>query len=501
MPADPPPAAAPSPPPPLSLVLVGTIIHSLGLREGLAILNPGVLGVAADGRGTVVFCHALSQTPSTSPVSREEAIAAAIARLRHEWSFDDGVVTVLRKGQFVIPGFVDTHIHAPQYVFSGTGLDLPLLEWLNKYTFPRESKFSDDTYAKASYRRAVTRSLRNGTTTACYYATIHLSASKILVDVVEALGQRAFVGKVNMDRNSPDYYSETTETSFQETVEFVDYTLAKQSPLVTPVLTPRFAPSCTPELMEKLGALARDRGGLPIQSHLSENRGEIEWVKQLHPECDSYAAVYAHFGLLTDRAVMAHCIHLSPQERALLRDTGAAVSHCPNSNFSLESGVCNVRRLLDEGVKVALGTDVAGGYNPSMLDAFRMAVVASKVTAARSKEPPKTAAAAAVEGGEGKHYAALTSHEAFYLATLAGAHAMGQQDRIGNFAVGKEFDALLVDVGDDVVAAAADEEGGATLHAPVDVFPHDEVESMFEKFMYLGDDRNIVRIWVRGKEV
>jgi guanine deaminase len=369
--------------------------------------------------------------------------------------------------EFIIPGFVDTHIHAPQYTFTGTGYDKPLLEWLNTYTFPQESKFSDIIHAKNAYTKVVKKTLSCGTTTACYFATIHLDASKILVDVLASQKQRAFVGKVNMDRNSPDYYIENMMDSIRDTQDFVNYTLAQNNQLITPIITPRFVPTCTSELMHKLGEIAQTHN-LPIQSHVSENKSEIDWVKSLHPECDSYSSVYLNHNLLNSRTVMAHCIHLTDKERALFKEHNVGISHCANSNFSLVSGVLNARRLLNEGhVKIGLGTDVGGGYSPSILDAIRQAIIASKTIYIQDSS-----------------YTPLNIKEAFYMATLGGATVLGRDSRIGNFIVGKAFDALRIKV--DTV---------------IDVFPHDDLTSLFEKFLFLGDDRNIKSVFVNGEQI
>ncbi|KAI8851854.1 hypothetical protein BC829DRAFT_424950 [Chytridium lagenaria] len=449
-------------------VFVGAIIHSL-VRTAVDIIPLGVLGV--DSEGKIAFVE---------KVDEKSRLEEVLENLSAQYSFQIDSVIKLSPSQFLIPGLIDTHIHAPQYVFTGTGTDLPLLEWLQKYTFPRESAFQDVQYARGAYARAVSRSARCGTTTACYYGTLHLEASKILVDVVHAIGQRAFVGKVNMDRNSPEYYTETTQSSMKDTEQFVDYVASVQSSKITPVLTPRFVPSCTPELMAYLGDLALERN-LPIQSHLSENRNEIKWVSELHPDITTYTGVYKQYGLLNNRSVMAHCIHLSAEERKMMRETGAGVSHCPTSNFSLVSGVLNVRRLLDESVKVGLGTDVAGGYSPSILDTIRHAIVASKVVAARSQET-----------ADGDIFEPLSYAEAFYLATVG--------DRVGNFVKGKEFDALLVDLSAGLQGEIIDL-SNATNGGPLDIFPHDDITTAFEKFIFLGDDRNISQVWVQGKRL
>ena len=282
-----------------------------------------------------------------------------------------------------------------------------------------------------------------------------------------------------MDRNSPATYMETTEESLKDTNDVADF--IEQLPTkgrIKPIITPRFAASCTSNLMRGLADIAKKRD-LPIQTHLSESRAEIEMVETLHPECSSYTAVYADHGLLTDKTVLAHCVHLSASERKLVRDTNAGVAHCPNSNFSILSGVCNVRRLLQEGIKVGLGTDVAGGYSASMMDAMRQAIIASKVTFMNSRDVP--------EDGR-KPWQPLTLGEVLYLATLGGAEVLGIDGDVGNFEVGKEFDALLVDLAPS---------GGRC----VDLFGHDTLLDSIEKFVYNGDDRNIAKVWVGGRQV
>lgn len=380
-----------------------------------------------------------------------------------------GVDLIDASGKFVTPGLVDTHCHGPQYRNSGTGTDLPLLKWLEKYTFPTEAKFCDVAFARDVYGKVVRRSLLNGTTTCCYFATIHPDATCVFADIVKAAGQRAFVGKVCMDRNSPPTYIEPSPAqSLADTVRVVDYIEQLQCPTVQAVLTPRFVPTCSSELMHGLGAIARERRVF-VQSHISENVDEIKWVSDLHPDCPSYTDVYHRHGLLNDRSVMAHAIYLSDEELALFRSTGAAISHCPNSNFTICSGVLDVRRVLDAGVKLGLGTDVSGGYAPSMWDAIRMAIVASSVHSVSGKRP------------EPLGYA-----EAFHLATLGGARALALGDEIGSLDVGKQFDALLIDP--------------AAPGSPIDLFDGLTTSELFQKIVFLCDDRNIERVFVCGVE-
>ncbi|KAJ3261150.1 hypothetical protein HK103_006459 [Boothiomyces macroporosus] len=339
-------------------------------------------------------------------------------------------VLILSESQFLIPGLVDTHIHGPQYVFTGTGYDLTLLKWLETYTFPKEAEFKSVDHASDVYSKVVGKSLKN-----------------FVKHLVENIA----------------------------------------SPLVTPCITPRFVPSCTSELMEELGNIA-EKYNLPIQSHISENIGEIQWVKELHPDCDSYSHVYDKYKLMTNKTVMAHCVHLTPQERKLFKEKGVGISHCPNSNFCLHSGVLNVRRLINEGFeKIGLGTDVAGGYSPSIMDAMRQALISSKVIHIDS------------HAGEDEKYPALNFANVFYLATLGGAKVMDLDKKIGNFIVGKEFDALVVDISSQMgKPLLLSDNPGSSL---VDQFKHDDHMSLFEKFIYLGDDRNFERMYVGGKRV
>jgi len=230
-------------------------------------------------------------------------------------------------------------------------------------------------------------------------------------------------------------------------------------------------PTCSSQLMRALGELAKEFDA-PIQSHLSENIPEVAWVSKLHPDQTSYAGVYDAHGLLTARTIMAHCVHLKDEELRLLAERRTSVAHCPNSNFSLTSGVLNVRKVQSFGIVVGLGTDVSGGYSPSMLDAMRQAIIASKVThfADSSRAP-------------------LDYQEAFYLATRGGAAALGLDKSVGWFRNGLDFDALLVDC------------KGVCQNPPFDIYEGDSVEDMVSKFVFLGDDRNISEVYVAGKRI
>ncbi|NXV97939.1 GUAD deaminase, partial [Calonectris borealis] len=336
-------------------------------------------------------------------------------QLAKKWGFKTSDIRELSSHEFFMPGMVDTHIHAPQYSFTGTRVDLPLLQWLTTYTFPTEAKYKDSDFAEEVYTRVVRRTLKNGTTTACYFATIYTDTSLLLAEIIDKFGQRAFVGKVCMDMNdSVPQYKEITADSVQETER------------VQPVITPRFGPSCTEDLLCALGDLAQARD-LHVQSHISENEEELKLVENMFPAYQNYTELYDKNKLLTSKTVMAHACYLSEEELKLFSLRGAAISHCPNSNFSLRSGVLNVQKVLKHNVKLGLGTDVAGGYSASMLDAIRKTMMASN-----SLQINKV------------NETGLTLEEAFQLATLGGSQALGLDDVIGNFEVGKEFDALLI---------------------------------------------------------
>mmetsp|Transcript_20571 Transcript_20571/g.55431 ORF Transcript_20571/g.55431 Transcript_20571/m.55431 type:complete len:530 (+) Transcript_20571:52-1641(+) len=468
--------------PPLehTLAFSGTYVRTPSLGE-LSISSSKGLILVDERTGAIAAITDLADESPTADAARAHLERLPAAR-----------VTTLGTAQFMMPGFVDGHAHAPQYAFHGTGLDLPLLDWLERYTFPTESKFKDVEYAKRIYASAVARHLRHGTTTCSYFGTIHREATEELVRQVRLAGQRAHVGKVSMDRNSPANYIEpSAKVAAQEAVLFVDNVLAsrkreepghsKRPALVTPAVIPRFAPSCTPELMQELGQLSRRGDGtgtkLPVHTHLSENASECAWVAEMHPEASCYADVYKQCGLLHDKAYFAHCCHCNKTERDMLHQHGAGVVHCAASNFLVGGALCNVRRWLEEGVTVGLGTDVSGGWSASMLDAIRQTVITSNLV---SRTPD--------EDDPGRKWKPLTWQEALYLATQGGANVLGLGDVAGGLEVGRQFDALVVDVAPNC--------GGSFC-----VFEEDDVVTSLEKFLFTGDDRHIGSVYVAGQRV
>ncbi|KAJ1653663.1 hypothetical protein IWQ61_006259 [Dispira simplex] len=473
------------------------------------IVNPKTLTQLDIALQSVLVVHSPSGTITDFIISPSN-LDATVDQLKQRYGDDSQVKVVrLKPGQFLLPGFIDTHVHASQFANMGLGYDMPLLDWLNTYTFPEEAKFLDRDYAQRMYQTAVKTLVQHGTTTAVYYGTIFTDTCCDLVDIVRRIGQRAWVGKVNMDRNAPHYYVEDTQQSLDETERFIHYVQDKTPspsnlispsdsavtsvisdqddivslPLVMPVITPRFVGSCSPRLMQGLADMAA-KYQLPVQSHLSENLTEVAWVRTLHPECTSYADVYRTYGLLNTRTVMAHGVHLEPEEIRILKEHDVGMSHCPNSNFGLCSGVAPVRRwLVEAGLNVGLGTDVSGGSSPSIIDAMRQAMVASRILHMRASLGQLGGASDTQDESP-----ILTVNEVLYLATMGGAQVLGWSHRLGNFDIGKMFDALICDVSD------------LCYEPPVPVInPVVGWAKRLEKFVYFGGSQNITSVYVQGR--
>lgn len=334
-----------------------------------------------------------------------------------------GIHVIDYSDKLIMQSFCDMHLHAPQYPMLGLGMDLPLLDWLKTYTFKTESAFSDNEYARHVYAKLAKELVDNGTTRVCMFSSVHSDATILLMNELERAGIIGYVGKVNMDQNSDPCIEETTEQSKKSTLSWLDS--CNIFPKVKPILTPRFTPSCSPELMEWLGKVAADRK-LPVQSHLSENLAEMEWVRELHPDCEQYWQTYDKYGLFNNRTLMAHCVHCDQRERDAMRAKGVTVVHCPDSNINLSSGVAPIRTMLDEGINVVLGSDIAGGSMISMMDVITSAIRASKMK--RIQTEWKTDF--------------LTVAEAYYLGTTAGAKFFGFGE---GFAKGDMFHAIVVD--------------------------------------------------------
>ena len=324
-------------------------------------------------------------------------------------------------GNLIIPGMVDLHLHAPQYAYRGTKMDLPLLDWLNSNTFPEEAKYEDMNYAKAAYKNFVEDLKESPTTRAVIFATLHKEATLCLMDLLEKSGLETMVGKVNMDRNSPDYLTEhSAEEALENTRNWLQ-AIPEDYRHCHPILTPRFTPTCSDALMEGLGKIKKEKG-IPLQSHLSENKAEIAWVKELCPGTKNYGESYDRYGLL-QHSVMAHCVHTREDELELLKERECYICHCPQSNTNLQSGAAPVKHFLEKGAKLGLGTDVAGGANLSMFRAITDAIHVSKLRSCLLLED-----------------AAITVEEAFYMASLSGGGFFG---KVGSFLTGYEADFLV----------------------------------------------------------
>lgn len=361
--------------------------------------------------------------------------------------------------KLIIPGFVDLHTHAAQFNQRGLGLDYTLLEWLSEYTFQEENKFSDPSYATLVYEAFADELIAQGTTRVVVFATVHQESSRILFDILAQKGIGAYVGKVNMDDNCPEFMKEDTQASLQASEELIKEWLG--NPLVKPIITPRFAPTSTRELLRGLGHLAGTYQ-LPVQSHLSENQSEIKWVKDLFPELGEYHQVYLHYNLFGQTpTLMAHCIHLSDTAIQSMKENQVIAVHCPDSNMNLTSGIMPVRKLISLGVKVGLGTDIGAGHSLSMPQTMVKTIQLSKINHIFDHQ-----------------YEALTLPEVFYMATKGGGSFFGQ---VGSFEPGYCLDALVIE----------NKMFGRELSAA----------ETLQHFIYTGTPSSIVATYIGGKQI
>lgn len=328
--------------------------------------------------------------------------------------------------QLIIPSFVDLHLHAPQYAHVGIGMDLELIPWLNTYTFPEEANYQDLTYASKSYQRLAKDMYRMGSLRSCIFSSLHAESTIRLMEIFDQAGLSAYIGKVNMDRNGGENYEEASaDQSIEETLKVLDAS-EQFSDHIRPILTPRFIPTCSDELMGKLGDLVQERG-LPLQSHLNENLDEIQWVRELVPDSANYLDAYDRQGALPqDRTIMAHSIYNEETELNLMAEKGIFVAHCPNSNINIMSGIAKVKQMIDRGIPMGLGSDIAGGDALNMLDNIKESIKSSKMLSLF----------------DGDDSDILTFQEAFYLATKGGGAFFGQ---VGDFTPGSSFDVLVID--------------------------------------------------------
>ena len=328
-------------------------------------------------------------------------------------------------GKLIIPGLSDLHLHASQYPNTGLGLDLELLDWLDTYTFPEESKYKDIEYAKKAYQTFVDDLAKTATTRASIFATLHTDMTLLLMDLLEQKKICAYVGKVGMDRNCPDFYIE--KNGKEETLRFVEECQKRNYKFVKPIITPRFTISCTDEYMKYMGELAK-KYNIAVQSHLSENFGEIDFVRQLRPNDKFYGESYDKNGLFGKevKTVMAHCVHCPKEESELIKKNGVYIAHCPTSNSNISSGICPAGRYLREGYNIGIGSDISGGHTLDLFEVIRHAIQVSKMNLRyiNPKEKP------------------LTLSETFFMATNKGGSFFG---KVGVFEKDYEFDAIVLD--------------------------------------------------------
>ena len=442
---------------------LGTALHTPVCGE-LEVLREALIVVGGDGAIKAIHRHG-------TPLAEQEAQRFAAA----------GELVTLGADQFLLPGLVDLHIHAPQWPQLGTALDLPLEEWLQAYTFPLESRYADTTFARTVYESLVDGLLWNGTTTATYFGTLHLPATQILADICLKRGQRALIGRVAMDDagQCPDFYRDPSAVVAEaETRAFIAYVRSmpgNQAGLIKPVITPRFIPSCSDDLLRRLGALARETG-CHVQTHCSESDWEDGYVLNRCGKSDT--AALDGFGLLSRRTILAHGNFVRDDDIALIRARGSGIAHCPLSNVYFSDAVFPLRKVLQQGVHVGLGSDIAGGASASILDNARHAVIASR----RLESGVDPALHRSERRRPESRIDAVT---AFWLATAAGGIALDLP--IGVFKEGYQFDALVID--------------GRSRESNLRLSAGDAPADILQKIIYLAARTNIREVWVANRRV
>jgi len=386
---------------------------------------------------------------------------------------------VLDPGVFLLPGLVDLHVHAPQWPQLGTGLDLPLERWLFDYTFPLEARYADIGFAAAVWDDLVPALLAHGTTTAVYFSSNHLEATTALASACARHGQRALVGRVAMDHpeGTPEWYRDRSASAgVDASTESVMQIAAIGSPLVAPVITPRFTPACTDGLLEGLGELAAATGAR-VQTHCSESDWQHAYSLERFSTTDT--AALESFGLLREHTVLAHADHITRGDMGLIASRRAGVAHCPLSNAYFANAVLPVRRLLEDGVRAGLGTDISGGSCPSLLSQCHQAMTVSRLLE-DGVDPARAAAQRGVPGSR------IDTTTAFWMATAGGAETIGLP--VGLIEPGRRFDAIAVDT--------ARPGGAMRLWDGLD-----DDARVFEKIVRLAGPDDISRVWVNGVTV
>lgn len=364
--------------------------------------------------------------------------------------------------QLIVPGFIDTHIHFPQTEMIGAYGE-QLLEWLNTYTFPTEIQFRDAFYSEKIAEFFVQELLKNGTTTALVFCTVHPESVDALFNAATTRNMRLIAGKVLMDRHAPEALTDTAETAYTDSKALIEKWHGQGRNLYA--ITPRFAPTSTPEQLQKAGQLKAEYPDVYVHTHLSENKNEIAWVKELFPEREGYLDVYHHYGLTGSKSVFAHCVHLEDEEWDCMHQTDSAIAFCPTSNLFLGSGLFPLKKTWDKGVKVGLGTDIGAGTSFNQLQTLNEAYKVQQLQGEK-----------------------LSAFEALYHATLGGAKALSLDDRLGNFNIGKEADFVVLDLNTTALQQLRQSRAK-------------NIEDAFFALTMLGDDRNIAATYVYGAAV
>jgi guanine deaminase len=363
--------------------------------------------------------------------------------------------------QLIIPGMIDTHIHFPQTEMVGAYGE-QLLSWLNTYTFPTEIQFKDKAYASEIAKFFVNELLKNGTTTALVFCTVHPESVDALFEAAEQHQMRLIAGKVMMDRHAPEALCDSADSSYDDSKALIEKWHGQGRALYA--ITPRFAPTSTPEQLERAGQLKAEHPDVYVHTHLSENKDEIAWVKDLFPAQKGYLDVYHHYGLTGQRSVFAHCVHLEDAEWQCMHETDSAIAFCPTSNLFLGSGLFPLKKTWQQQIKVGLGTDIGAGTSFSLLQTVNEAYKVQQL-----------------QGDK------LSAYESLYHATLGGAKALDLDDKLGNFNVGKEADFVVLNLKPTALQQLRQSRAKSLE------------DSLFALFT-MGDDRNVEATYIYGQK-
>lgn len=391
----------------------------------------------------------------------------------------NGKLRMLSDSEVMLPGFVDLHIHASQWPQAGIALDKPLETWLGEYTFPLESKYKDLEFANEVYRGIISSTLRHGTTTALYFATVDTESSILLARLCGELGQRGLVGKVVMDdpKANPEYCRDSSpEEAINETEKFINEVfkikgLYKQK--VYPVVTPRFIPSCTSEALEGLAMLAK-KYDVHIQTHCSESDWAHQFVKEKYGLNDAQAL--DKFGLITSKTVIAHAPFLETDDLKLIAEKKTTIAHSPLSNAYFANSVLPLKDFASKGVNIGMATDISGGYSPSMYQAIRQAVISSRML----QDGVNPLLQSDVRG---RKDSSITLNNAFYSATVAAGIALDLP--IGRLEKGYSFDIQIIDINNNIPR----------------FYKEKNIEDLLHKILLLSESSNIKEVWVQGNRV